>query len=58
MNEISEKKKELKKENEENEEDLEDELEKQWEIQDQIHKSCKMKGDVEERQKKWKDKYG
>ena len=36
----------------------EDELDKQWEKQDQIHKVCKMKGDSEERQKKWKDKYG
>lgn len=45
------------KENDENKEDLEDELEKQWEMQDQIHKACKMKGDAEERQKKWKEKY-
>jgi hypothetical protein len=39
------------------EDDLEDELEKQWEMQEQIHKVCKMKGDTEEKQKKWKEKY-
>ena len=39
------------------EDDPEDELDKQWEKQDQIHKVCKMKGDTEERQKKWKEKY-
>jgi hypothetical protein len=55
---MSEKNKECKKKNDENEDELEDELEKQWEMQDQIHKSCKMKGDIEERQKKWKEKYG
>ena len=31
------------------EDDLEDELEKQWEMQEQIHKVCKMKGDTEEK---------
>jgi len=51
--------KELKEDNDQKdqEDDLEDELEKQWEMQDQIHKACKMKGDTEERQKKWKEKY-
>ena len=53
--------KDNKKSNRENfkvEDDPEDELDKQWEMQDQIHKTCKMKGDSEERQKKWKEKYG
>ena len=48
---MSENDKEIKDDN------LEDELEKQWEKQDQIHKVCKMKGDTEEKQKKWKEKY-
>lgn len=43
--------------NNNSEDDLEDELEKQWEMQYQIHKVCKMKGDSEEKQKKWKEKY-
>jgi hypothetical protein len=47
----------VRKITEEKKEDLEDELEKQWEMQNQIHKKCKMKGDFEERQKKWKEKY-
>lgn len=38
--------------------DLEDELEKQWDMQDQIHKPCKMKGSGDEKQKKWEEKYG
>jgi len=38
--------------------DLEDELEKQLEMQNQIHKVCKMKGDNEEKQKEWKEKFG
>jgi hypothetical protein len=46
------------KENDEKKENIEDELEKQWEMQDQIHKPCEMKGDAEERQKKWNEKYG
>ena len=53
--------KDNKKSNEENdtmEADPEDELDKQWEMQDQIHKTCKMKGDSDERQKKWKEKHG
>ena len=49
--------KETNKENNEKKDDLEDELEEQWEKQDQIHKTCKMKGDSEERQKKWNEKY-
>ena len=49
--------KELKEGNHQKEDKLEDESEKQWEMQDQIHKTCKMKGDPEERQKKWKEKY-
>ena len=55
----------MSKENEESnkekdtiKDDPEDDLDKQWEMQDQINKVCKMKGDSEERQKKWKDKYG
>ncbi len=54
---MSKDKKESNKENDK-EVDPEDELDKQWEMQGQIHKTCKMKGDSEERQKKWKDKYG
>jgi len=54
---VNEKKKEFRKENDSKNEDLEEELERQWEMQDQIHKSCKMKGDSEEKQKKWKEKY-
>ncbi len=54
---MNEKKKEFRKENDSKNEDLEEELERQWEMQDQIHKSCKMKGDSEEKQKKWKEKY-
>ena len=50
--------KESNKENNKKKDDLEDELEEQWEMQNQIHKTCKMKGDNEERQKKWKEKYG
>ena len=49
---------ESNKENDKVKDDPEDDLEKQWEMQDQIHKTCKMKGDSEERQKKWKEKYG
>ena len=51
-------KKESNKEIYKMEDDPEDELDKQWEVQDQIHKTCKIKGDSEERQKKWKEKYG
>ena len=50
--------KESNKEDDKVEDDPEDDLDKQWEMQDQIHKVCKMKGDSEERQKKWKEKYG
>ena len=50
--------KESKIENDEKKDNIEDELEKQWEMQNQIQKICKMKGNAEERQKKWKDKYG
>jgi len=50
--------KESTKENSKVEDNPEDELDKQWELQDQIQKTCKMKGDSEERQKKWKEKYG
>ena len=50
--------KETNKENKKKKDDLEDELQEQWEMQDQIHKACKMKGDSEERQKKWQEKYG
>jgi len=54
---MSKNNKESNKENDKVKDDLEDELEEQWEMQDQIHKVCKMKGDSEERQKKWKEKY-
>jgi hypothetical protein len=55
MNKIN---KGINKEDDKKKDDLEDELEKQWEMQDQLHKSCIMKGDIDERQKKWKEKYG
>jgi len=55
---MSEDKEQSDKENDKTMEDLEEELEKQWEMQDQIHKTCKMKGDSEEKQKKWKEKFG
>ena len=55
---MGKKRKELPNEDYDKHDNLEDELEKQWEMQDLIHKSCKMKGDAEERQKKWKEKYG
>jgi hypothetical protein len=54
---VSKDKKKSDKENGGSREYLEDELEKQWEMQDQIHKTCKMKGDSEEKQKKWNEKY-
>ena len=54
---MSKDKKESNKENDKMKDNPEDELDKQWEMQDQIHKTCKMKGDNEERQKKWKEKY-
>ncbi len=57
MKELSKDNKESNKKNDKIEDDPEDELDKQWEMQDRIHKTCKMKGDSEERQKKWKDKY-
>ncbi len=50
--------KESNKETDKMEDDPEDELGKQWEMQDQLHKTCKMKGGSEARQKKWKEKYG
>jgi len=37
--------------------DLDDALEKQWEMQDQIHKKCKMKDDPQEKLKRWNEKY-
>ena len=55
---MSKDKKESIKKNDKVEDDPEAELDEQWEMQDQIHKTCKMKGDSEERQKKWKEKYG
>jgi hypothetical protein len=38
-------------------EDLDDLLDKQWEMQDQIHKKCKIKDDPKEKLKKWNEKY-
>ena len=55
---MSKENKKSDKDNDKMKGNLEDELEKQWEMQDQIHKTCKMKGDSEEKQKKWKEKYG
>ena len=46
------------KENGRMNEALEGESEKQWEMQDKIHKTCKMKGTSEEKENKWKEKYG
>lgn len=37
--------------------DLDDALEKQWEMQDQIHKKCKIRDDPEEKLKRWNEKY-
>jgi hypothetical protein len=54
---LSEDNKESSKEKSLMKDDLEDELEKQWEMQDKIHKPCKMKGDSAEKQDKWKEKY-
>ena len=42
--------KESNKGNDPIKDDSEDELDKQWEMQDQILKTCKMRGDSEERQ--------
>ena len=50
--------KKMSKDNKESDKEIEDELDKQWEMQDQIQKTCKLKGDNEEKQKKWKEKYG
>ena len=58
MKELSKDNKKSNKKNDKIEDDPEDELDKQWGMQGQIHKTCKMKGDSEERQKKWKEKYG
>ncbi|MHA1671049.1 MAG: hypothetical protein ACTSV5_10825 [Promethearchaeota archaeon] len=38
--------------------DSDDELDRQWEMQDKIHHKCKIRDDPEEKQKKWKEKYG
>jgi hypothetical protein len=37
--------------------ELDDLLEEQWNLQDQVHKKCKMKDNPEDKIKKWKDKY-
>lgn len=37
--------------------DLDDVLEKQWEMQDQIHKKCKIKDDPSKKLKMWNEKY-
>lgn len=47
----------MSKEKEESE-DPDDELDRQWDGQDKIHYKCKMRDDPEEKQKKWKEKYG
>ncbi len=38
--------------------DSDDELDRQGDDQDNIHHKCKMRDDPEEKQKKWKEKYG
>ena len=48
--------KESNKENDKIKDNLEYALEQQWEMQDQIHKACKMKGNREEKQKKMERK--
>ena len=48
----------MEKEEKENEnEELDDLLENQWNLQDQIHKKCKIRDDPDEKLKKWKEKY-
>ena len=37
--------------------ELDDLLEEQWNLQDQVHKKCKMKDNPEDKIKKWKDKH-
>lgn len=37
--------------------ELDDLLEEQWNLQDQIHKKCKIKDNSEDKIKKWKEKY-
>jgi hypothetical protein len=37
--------------------ELDDLLEEQWNLQDQIHKKCKIKDNPEDKIKKWKEKY-
>ncbi len=37
--------------------ELDDLLEDQWNLQDQVHKKCKMKDKPEDKIKKWKEKY-
>ena len=54
---MSKERKGSNKGNDEGRHNIEEELERQLELQNQIHKTCKMKGDTEEKQKKWKEKY-
>ena len=54
---MSKERKGSNKGNDEGRLNIEEELERQLELQNQIHKTCKMKGDTEEKQKKWKEKY-
>jgi hypothetical protein len=37
--------------------ELDDLLEEQWNLQDQIHKKCKIKDNPEDKIKKWKEKF-
>ena len=47
----------VKNEKEHDDDKLDELLEEQWELQDQIHKKCKMKDNPEEKLKKWKERY-
>ena len=46
-----------KKEEQSDDDELDNLLEEQWNLQDQIHKKCKIKDDPQEKLKKWKEKY-
>ena len=45
------------KEKKTDDDELDDLLEEQWNLQDQIHKKCKIRDDPTEKVKKWKERY-
>ena len=47
----------MKEKEEQTDDELDAILEEQWNLQDQIHKKCKIRDDPNEKLKKWKDKY-